>query len=107
MSFKLYAAFFSVVLALGVLASALISRHIEKQIAQGVEKELNLQALQRQNEAVRADALLKEQVAKHNATQQERFENLSARYAKVSRQSKDCESELKAIKELLGVFYDK
>ena len=107
MSFKLYAVIFSVVLALGVLVSALISRHIEKQIAQGVEKELNLQALQRQNEAVRADALLKEQVAKHNATQQERFENLSARYAKVSRQSKDCESELKAIKELLGVFYDK
>lgn len=107
MNFKLYAAIFSVVLASAVVTSALISRHIKAQITQGVEKELNLQALQRQNEAVRADALLKEQVAKHNATQQERFENLSAKYAKVSRQSKDCESELKAVKELLGVFYGK
>lgn len=107
MNLKFYVMIFTAILALGVLASALISRHIEKQIAQGVEKELNLQALQRQNDAVRADALLKEQVAKYNATQQERFENLSAKYAKVSRQSKDCESELKAIKELLGVFYGK
>lgn len=107
MNFKVFLIIFAFIIALLVSVSVAVKSHIDTSIQKGVESELALQSLQRQNEAVRENALHKEQIVKHNATQQQRFEALNTKYSKILSQNKSCESELKAVKELLGVFYAK
>lgn len=107
MNFKVFLIIFAFIIALLLSVSMAVKSHIETSIQSGVEKELALKAVQRQNDAVRENALHKEQIAKHNATQQQRFEALNVKYSKILSQNKNCESELKAVKELLGVFYAK
>lgn len=110
MSFKVYAIIFTG--ALLVALSFGLERHIKRQVEKGVEAELALKAIEKQNEAIKENALLQEDIKRHNESQNERFEDLNDKYNKalsknsaLQKENLSCERELRQIKQLLGVFY--
>ncbi len=114
---KLFGAVFGLAVVFLVVFSAAATRYVDAKIEAGIESELVERALQTQNEAVRENELLKEQIKEHNETQNKRIDAISNKYSASLRalslkydntQTKitACEVELNAIKELLGVFYE-
>ena len=113
MNFKLYAAIFTGLLALFVVLGVGVQWHIKTQIAKGVETELALKAIEKQNEAIRENALWQEEIESHNESQSKRYNALVDKYDKILKQNaslkgekSSCERELAQLKGLLGAFYD-
>lgn len=117
-NFKLFGAVFGLAIVFMSVFMAAATHYIDARVEQGVESELIERALQTQNEAIRENEILKAQIEKHNEAQNARVKALndkydtslralSAKYDKTQSQISACEVELGAIKELLGVFYDK
>lgn len=113
MGFKLYGVIFAALLALFVACGFGLEWYIKTQINKGVESELAMQALEKQNEAVIKNAILQEQIEAHNESQNERYNDLNEKYNKalnknsaLQKENSSCERELAQISQLLGVFYD-
>lgn len=110
---KLYGAIFALAFVfLGVLG-AFLEVYIKHRVDAKVELRLANAMLEKQNAALKENALLKEQIAAHNQSTQERYEALSGKYEgivkeynKAKSKNSSCEIELKAVKRLLGAFYD-
>ena len=113
MNFKLYAIIFATLLGLLSICGLGVQWYIKAQINKGVESELALRALEKQNEAIEKNAIWQDEIDAHNESQNERYDELNDKYSKalsknsaLQRQKSSCEAELAQIKELLGVFYD-
>ena len=110
---KLYGAIFALAFVfLGVLG-AFLEVYIKHRVDAKVELRLANAMLEKQNEALKENALLKEQIAAHNATQNERYKKLSAKYDEIlaknstaNKKNRTCETDLRALQALLKAFYD-
>ncbi len=111
--FKLYGAIFALCFVfLGVLG-AFMEIYIKHRVQTKVELRLANAALEKQNEALKENALLKEQIAAHNVATQQRYDALNGKYEsivsdynKARKKNSGCELELATLKALLKAFYD-
>lgn len=103
---RVYLMFFVGILAFVLLLGFCVKHYIENSVEMGVSSRVCEQNLNAQNAAVLENELLKEQIAKHNQSTQQRFELLSQKYKQIQAKNGSCEAKLEALKEHLKVFYE-